>query len=229
MNRNLLTIELQGQTIIGNVNFSTPFAVEVKIFSPYKGLVLSKINKGEDWNAEQQYKIAEQLLEDCYRYSTDLMRHRDLARMEFVKMLGILDKFNSQNRYDYMRNREQLMRVYAKSQLPHYKPEEDVDGRTALEIFNFMATWIVVNGKFPDFNIHSRPKDRVPPKFSQLEEKLRNYNSKSTEEKLQLQFREIATEKATEFAWFLEQEFGRGSLPGEFIERRKRNELKNDA
>ncbi len=200
----LIEIQYQQQRIIGRICTSLPYLVEVKIIYPYNDFCAKQFSENEDWNSEQQYKIAQQLLTDLFEVCSLIFSMSENQKADFFKLLETLDNFNNKNPVDYQRNRDELMKVFVKTNFTNI-PETKRSSYAEM-IFDFLAIHLLRNGK----ESLAKPKEETtipPPLFSSLKVLLKEYLSKDAKEKLGLLVQQIETQKTHQYSWFLEQEF----------------------
>ena len=105
MKDSLIIIEHGTQTVLGNINISSPYYVEVQIIAPYRGFVNSSMPKQEpQWDEATQRKVAENLLNDSYLICSDISRNGDAVRIDFLKLIANLKSFHNEKSEAYIRN-----------------------------------------------------------------------------------------------------------------------------
>lgn len=214
MKDSLIVTEVDGQTVLGNLNVAAPYYVEVKLISPYAGFINSAQPSQEpQWDGETKKSVAENLLHDAYLICADLQRNHETAKADFEKLLSNLQNFHNKKPEEYFRNRNELMKVLLKANVPNREKIREQNADINAAVFCFLGNYFLMNvtSAKPDFR-SSEIEDTAIPPFAELQERLVSYNQMNGEEKLSLLAQQIITGIKTENSWFLMQEFQPATL-----------------
>lgn len=209
MKDSIIYLKTDTETLIGNLNFSMPNYVEVKSIAPYFGITLKNETIGnEEWDDEQQKAISNDLLSDCFKISEIIDENSEKLKADYLKLLSTLDGFNNKKQEDFLRNRDELLKVFMRTYFPEKILPEEKHGFYELKIFSFLNQYFSLNGKQANLQIKSKVTENAePPAFEKLETELKEYLSKSEDERLGSLAQQILSKRENRFNWFLQQEF----------------------
>lgn len=205
----IIYVKKEEHHLIGNVNIGLSHLVEVKIISPYAGLTLcaSSLDQ-EEWNEDQQKENAERLLFDCFKISQLMENKKQLIKSDFHQFLHNLNTFNNHKSEDYARNRDELMRVFLRTHFSELCGNDSMQDDYGTQIFIFLNTYFALNGKCVELNLSSLMQNQPePPPFASLENLLKEYLTKSEEQRIELLAQHIINNQKSKYSWFLSQEF----------------------
>lgn len=209
MKDSIIYVKKEEHHLIGNVNIGLSHFVEVKIISPYEGLTLcaSPLDQ-EEWSEEQQKENAEKILFDCFKISGLMEDKKQFIKSDFQQLLHNLDTFNNLKSEDYVRNRDELMRVFLRTHFSELCGNELLQDDYGTQIFIFLNTYFALNGKCAELNLSSLMRNQPePPPFASLENLLKEYLTKSDEQRIELLAQHIINNQKSKYSWFLSQEF----------------------
>ncbi|WP_285269202.1 hypothetical protein [Kaistella rhinocerotis] len=209
MIKSVVNIANKNCHIIGKINVVLATYAEVEILAPYCGFRFrSSISTTENEAKEQSDAFAETLLNEAYLICDTIQTNREAMKTDFLRLLETLEKFNNRKTEDYIRNKDELLKVFMKSFFSgtDYSPKKSSE--VAEAIFEFLALYFIRHGKSAELDVRTRFAEHPrTPSFNELQPLLKIYLEKSIDDRIELLSEQILTQKTGTFDWFIQQEF----------------------
>lgn len=209
MRNSIIYFEKEDRIITGNICISMPSLVEVRILSPFNGLVLQRTPEDlKEFTYEQQNQTALDLLQKGFEISSIINVNNKVIGKDFLQLLTNLENFNNGKSEIYIRNRDELLGVFMRAYFADFIKGNTPTTNYCIGIFKFLSLYYINNGKCADLDISTTfNTNPQPPSFHTLEQKLKEYLAKPFEEKLFLLGQQSVNKNSSEYDWFLMQEF----------------------
>ena len=207
METGIISTQSEKTTITGLNVINMDGFVEVKMISPYYGLVLQHTTgKDEEIPLSDGDEVAVALLKKCFNISSIIQAHRSAIRKDFLQLISNLEKFNNERSDIYIRNRDELMGVFMRTHFKDYCKEEAIN--TDKAIFNYLSFYFITNGKCAELDVRTTVRSSIkPPRFQELNPLLQEYLAKSFEERIRMLALQTMKGSEGKYDWFLSQEF----------------------